>query len=324
MDYAKYIFTTAILIAVGILYEKYKDKNIEDEEKKHYELVRKYLLNESSLAQSKLPILWIHIDYKINARNWPSFSSRNTNYLNQPYKFLTIKSIVDKCGKSFNICLIDDNTFANILPDWNINLDLVADPIKDNLRKLALAKTLNTYGGMLLPSSFMCFKDLISLYTLGTNNNCMFVGEILNHDGKGPEDKQGFCPSTRMIGCKKECPMMKKYIEFLEVLNSTDYTDESTFIGEASLWFLDKINDKKVTLIPSEMLGSRDNEGKTITIEMLLGNSYIDLSNEAVGLYIPDDEILRRTSYQWFSRLSAGQALASNTMVGKYLTLSVV
>lgn len=324
MNYVKYIFTTLILVVIGILYEKYKEHNIDEESKKHYEMVREYLLNESSLAQSKLPILWIHIDYKINARYWPSFNSRNTNYLNQPYKYLTIKSIVDKCGDSFNICLIDDNTFQNILPDWNINLEIVAEPIKGNLRKLALAKILNTYGGMLLPSSFSCFTNLIELYNNGVKDNCMFVGELLNRDGAGPEDKEDFCPSTKMMGCKKNCPMMEEYIKFLEILNATDYTDESKFVGEDSIWCLEKIRDKQMTLIPSEMLGSRDVEGKIITLEMLLGSSYIDLSNEALGLYIPDEDILRRTSYQWFARLSAGQALASNTMLGKYLTLSLV
>ena len=30
---------------------------------------------------------------------------------------MTIKSIVDKCGNSFNICLIDDNSFKMILLD---------------------------------------------------------------------------------------------------------------------------------------------------------------------------------------------------------------
>ena len=57
---------------------------------------------------------------------------------------------------------------------------------------------------------------------------------------------------------------------------------------------------------------------------MLLGNTYIDLSDHAVGLYIPDEDILRRTAYKWFARLSTGQAISSNTTIGKYLTLALV
>jgi hypothetical protein len=38
-------------------------------------------------------------------------------------------------------------------------------------------------------------------------------------------------------------------------------------------------------------------------------------------LYIPADEILKRNNYQWFARLSAKQALASDTTIGKYLLI---
>ena len=102
------------------------NKNNDDIEQ--YELVKKYLLNDSSLAKSKKPIIWIHMVYDINSRWWPSFSSRNTDCLNQPYLYLTIKSIIDKCGEDFNICLIDDDTFSNIIPGWATNLNMVADP----------------------------------------------------------------------------------------------------------------------------------------------------------------------------------------------------
>ena len=48
----------------------------------------------------------------------------------------------------------------------------------------------------------------------------------------------------------------------------------------------------------------------------------VELDSTAVGLYIPADEILRRTAFQWFARLSAKQALDSDTMIGKYLLIS--
>ena len=317
----KYILTTIILISVTILYEKYKQHNVNDEEFKQYQLVKQYLLNDSSLAQSKLPIIWIHMNYEVNSRWWPSFNSRNTKYLNQPYQLLTIKSIVDKCGESFNICLIDDNSFSNILPGWNIDLNLIAEPIKNNIRKLALAKLLKSYGGMLVPSSFICIQNLETIYLQGISGKGMFVGELMNRDGKGPEDNEQFCPSEKFMGCTKNCPIMNNYINYLERLISTDFTDESNFVGDGALWCLEEIKKNNMSLIPAEMLGSRDTDGKLITLEMLLGELYIDVYNNAVGIYIPDKDILRRTAYQWFARLSAGQALASNTVIGKYLTL---
>ena len=59
MDYAKYIVSIGLLLAVSIIYEKYKLHIEEDEEMRQYELVRRYLVTDSSLAKSKMPIMWI-------------------------------------------------------------------------------------------------------------------------------------------------------------------------------------------------------------------------------------------------------------------------
>jgi hypothetical protein len=53
-----------------------------------------------------------------------------------------------------------------------------------------------------------------------------------------------------------------------------------------------------------------------------MGNTYIDLPGTVKGLYIPADEILKRSAFQWFARLSAKQALASETIISKYLVIS--
>ena len=69
-------------------------------------------------------------------------------------------------------------------------------------------------------------------------------------------------------------------------------------------------------------LVAKDIKGNQLTIEMLISNTFVELDSNAVGLYIPADEILRRTAFQWFARLSAKQALDSDTMIGKYLLIS--
>jgi hypothetical protein len=77
-----------------------------------------------------------------------------------------------------------------------------------------------------------------------------------------------------------------------------------------------------MNVITAEQLGVQDNQGKQITIETLIGNTFIELSPKALGLYIPADEILRRNAFQWFARLSAKQAMESDTMIGKHLLIS--
>ena len=64
------------------------------------------------MSSIKKPILWVHIDYKKNSRNWESFYSRSNNDINQDYLYLTIRSIIDNCGDDSHICLIDDNSFS--------------------------------------------------------------------------------------------------------------------------------------------------------------------------------------------------------------------
>jgi len=320
MDYIKYGASLIVLLAVGMLYEKYKSYIVDDEDTKHYELVRKYLLNDSSLAKSKRPIIWIHLEYEQNSRNWLSFGSRNSDNLNQPYMHLTIKSIIDKCGDDFNVCLIDDDTFGNILPGWNVDLHLVADPVRSKLRQLALARVLNSFGGFLVPGSFLCFDNLKQIYKSGVKDDRMFVGELI--DRSSTSANTTFAPSTKFMGCKKNCSIMKEYIQYLENVNSTDYTDESNFVGCYSRWCNDKIISDEINLITADKLGVKDRLDNPVTVERLIGNSFIDLCENACGLYIPHDEILRRTAVQWFARLSVKQALESDTNIGKFLLSS--
>lgn len=316
---SKYIYPLVITLTLSLIYNKYKSSEDEDEHMRNYRLVKQYLLNDSSLAQSKKPIIWIHMVYAVNARWWPSFSSRNTDNLNQPYQYLTLKSIIDKCGCDFNVCLIDDETFPNIIPGWTIDLSLVADPIKSKIRQLALAKLLFNYGGFLVPSSFLCFQNLAPLYQQLTVDGKMFVGEMVVRNEVSSQ--VNFFPDTTFMGCQRNCPMMMNYINYLEIITSTDFTSESQFTGSYGRWCFEKIGRKEINMIPAELIGMKDEKGKQVTLDMLMSNNFLNLSGQVQGLYIPADEILKRTAYQWFARLSAKQALASDTTIGKYLLI---
>jgi hypothetical protein len=318
--YNHYIYPLTITLIMSLIYNKYKSAEDDDEHMRNYRLVKKYLLNDSSLAQSKKPIIWIHMAYEANARHWQSFFSRKTEDLNQPYQYLTLKSIIDKCGRDFNVCLIDDETFSNIIPGWTVDLSLVANPIKMKIRQLALAKILYHYGGFLLPSSFLCFQNLAPLYQSLTVDGKMFVGEMIARTDVS--DTVKFFPNTKFMGCLKESPTMAQYISYLEVNTSTDFTAESHFTSAYGRWCFEKISRGEMNMIPADMLGVRDSRGKQVTVEMLMGNTFLHLSDRVQGLYIPANELLKRTAYQWFTRLSAKQALASDTTVGKYLLIN--
>ena len=325
------LYTFVVLSLIGIIYNCFKRKYLDDENE-HYKMVKKYLLNDSdeflkNLPDSKLPIIWIHSKYEVNARNWVDFYSRNTTDLNQPYKELTLKTIIDKCGSDFNICLINDESFSDLIPNWNIDIHKVADPIKSNIRELAIARVLDTYGGMLLPDSFICLDSLKYIYNSGIENDKMFVSELLHANNVNTpecnmEVRENYYPSTKLMGCVKESQTMKCYINMLETLISQDSTAESIFTGEIQLWLNEKVKNEYIDIITSEYLGGRDNNGKIVTLDELMGSSFIEFHDSMLGIYIPDDELLLRSKYSWLSRMSSQQVLESNNVLGKYLVLA--
>lgn len=316
-----YIYSLLLLIGANILYNQYKKKNKKEEQIEEYELIKKYLLNDSSLAKSSKPIIWIHNTYEVNSRWWINFQSRNTTELNQPYLYLTIKSIIDKCGENFNICLIDDSSFKNILPGWTIDLYQIGNPLRSKIRELALAKTLHAYGGFLVPASFICLQNLNECYYRNTENNKMFVGELINRNSTSNLNMI-YAPTNKFMGCLKDCTKMKEYINYLEILISRDFTKQSIFLGNISRWFSNQIQKGDVNMIEADKLGVRDENSKPVMIERLMNSSFINFTDCMYGIYVPDDDMINRTKYNWFVRLSPEQILESDTIIGKHLLIA--
>jgi hypothetical protein len=323
MKYSNYIYTLILSLVVGFFYNRYKRYEDTDEEKASYGMVSKFLINnesDSSLDKNAKPILWIHMNYDINARWWSSFYSRNSMDLNQPYLYLTIKSIIDSCGQDFNICLIDDESFGNLMPDWNINVAAIAEPIKSKMRELAFSKLLYKFGGFLVPPSFICFQSLLSIYQHHTGMSSMFVADMLNKTTTA--NQLVYFPNTKFMGCLKESITMMEYTNYLEKVISQDFVDESNIVGAYGRWCYEKSLKGEVGIIPAEQLGIKDADGVAISIDRLIQNTYLHLNGNVVGLYIPADDIINRTAYNWFARLSAKQVLQSDTTIGKYILIT--
>ena len=318
---ANYIILFVILISLGILYQKYLEKHTTTANFDSYGEIKKYLLKDKTLDKSKKPILWIHIPHEYNSRNWLSFGSRSSNDLNQPYLYLTVKSIIKNCDESFKIVLIDDGSFEKLIPKWDINIALLADPIKCYVRQLALAKLIYTYGGLSAPISFLCFRDLIGLYNKGTNDDTMFVCE--NYDLNITATTKLFYPSAQFMGAKKENDTVKAFINFMERTISDDYTAQTGFLGEFDRWCNDKIANGKMRLIPGTDVGTRTVDDEPVTVETLLGQDYIHFYGKMYGIWIPDKMILKRTYYEWFARMSPEQIFQSQFILAKYMVLAL-
>jgi hypothetical protein len=310
-----------ILIVLGVLYRRFEDKRIREENKDNYNAVQNFLLDDVTLGKSKKPILWIHVPYEYNSRKWLSFGSRSSFELNQPYLYLTVRSIIKHCEKSFTVCIFDDNSFQKLIPQWRIDMTRVSDPILSNMRTLGMMKLLYIYGGLLCPISFLCTRDLSGLYTKGSRGNKMFVCETI--DRNSTSVRMNFYPSLSFCGAPKECETVAKLCNYIEINSSHDYTSESKFLGQYDRWTMKNVESGKINLIEGIEIGTKTIDDKQIILDDLMSNHYLDLYKGTYGILIPSNELLNRLQYGWFVRSSPRQVLQSDTIIGNYLLLSI-
>jgi len=290
----------------------------------NYEVIRQYLLTDpytdGNLGNVKKPILWIPVHYEYNSRNWLSFGSRSSFDLNQPYLYLTVRTIISQCSNSFHICLIDDKSFAKLLPGWKIKMDKVSGSTIEYARQLGLAKLLHEYGGLIVPPSFVCMRDLIGLYDMAVNNNKMIICETINRNITSTTKE--FFPNMNFMGAPKGCQIVGELVDFIERTMKKDYTAAAEFLGEFDRWCEYRVRKNQIIKIDGKLIGTKDMNDKMVLIDDLLSNEYIDFYAEAYGIYIPADEVLNRRHYEWFARMSQEQVLNGRVIICKYILLS--
>jgi hypothetical protein len=323
-----YIGMFVIIMLAGYAGNKLKNALEIDTNKDEYEMVKTYLLNDSPLYGYNRPKIWIHSKYEINARSWKNFQSRNSTDLNQPYLYLTIQSIINFCGNHFHICLIDDDSFEKLIPTWNFDLKNIADPMKSQIRNIGMTQLLYYYGGMVLPNSFLCTKNLYPLYREYTQDNIPFVAEHLNShvNTLKSKNKTLFAPDIQIMGAAKNNETIYKLIEYLKSnIYNGHMSSEHEFRGDTCNWCSESIRQNEMRKLDGEYIGIKSRAKKQILLEDLMEEAFLDVDmNKLYGIYIPRDEFLRRPKYQWFSILPYKDILESNIILSKFFKLSMV
>jgi len=325
MNYGLALGGIALVTYVATHARNTMKKTDEDEE---YELIRQYLLNDEPLGGSKKPKLWIHSKNEVNSRHWKSFYSRNTTDLNQPYIHLTVKTIINHCGADFNICLIDDETFSRLIPGWDIKLATVTEPFKSHYRELALTQLLYIYGGMVVPDTFLCKRNLFPLYLDGTVGDKPFVCETVNRSTNllKQKHKRLFMPNTHFMGSPKRNAELRELVDYLKRRNlNPHFTSETDFLGDSAEWCMDEVKKGSMNLVGGELIGTKTGKTrKPIIVDDLMAEAYLDLLPDAYGIYIDEEEMLTRTKYQWFPVMPAEMIFESKFILAKHIVAALI
>jgi hypothetical protein len=279
-----------------------------------------YKTTIDKLNNERRPIMWIHLPYEYNSREWSSFGSRSSFNLNQPYLYITLKSIIMKCEDTFHVCIIDDTSFTKLLPGWKVDMKLLSDPIKPYMRQLGICQLLYKYGGLNLPISFLCMKNLYYIWDRGTIKTGVFTIETVNRDASKEENI--FKPNIKFLGAVKRSETMKKLIHYIEYEISMDYTDQMKFLGKMNNYLLQEIQKHNVYMFDSGYIGAKTNTGDAIIIDTLMSCDYIELPDTCHGIYIDMYDLLSRTKYEYFPRLSMRQVCEGTSILSKYMLLS--
>ena len=114
-----------------------------------------------------------------------------------------------------------------------------------------------------------------------------------------------------------------KKLSYIPVgLKNKDFSSESSFLNTLNVWCNDQVTAKNLSKFDASIIGAKKMNGSPVYLEDILDSTVPDLSKDIYGLYVPSDQVLKRTKYSWFAQLSAEDVLTSNTTFTKLLMAS--
>ena len=315
-----YILPFAIILGVSMFSDKIKEYLQTESDRDDYYFVRKYLLNNSEFNGKKKPIIWIYSNYEMNSRKWSSFNGRTSKDLNQPYLVECVQSVINKCGDKFNICLIDDDSFPKLLPEWDIDITSMFGCKKQRYIQLGLLKLIYKYGGINIPNSFLCIDNLDVAYDYSLYDDVPFFFEKANATTSLlVNNTSPFTPGLDMYGCQKEHQTIKNIIEFYEdEIISKHNNSAHEFEGYITNYLTHLETNNHIIKLDGSLIGVKTDKGKQMMIEDLLSETELPIIHNSFGILIPCNKLLERSKYQWFSVLSMNEIYNSKLIIGEY------
>jgi hypothetical protein len=308
---AHYFFIIFVAMVVGILYNKVQDKYERENKQSDTNLIQQFLLGDTQFYNKK-PILWIHLDYPINSRDWATFYERNSRMLNKPFVYLCIQSII-RHSERYNVCIIDDSSFGHLI-EWDVDLEQVPEPVKKSVRTEGILRLLYKYGGAVVPASLLMWRPVEWMRD-------DFV--VFKRTRSVVSETMVYMPSVDFMGANRGSPVIKKCLDYVVGLNRRDLTHEKVFLDEVSKWLLVAVNSGELTGIRENMVGFKNKNNEHVLIDDLIKMDGVHYPENTCCIWIPEEELINRLSYQWFVRMSPSQILQSNTSIAQYFIIAL-
>ena len=312
LSFHKYLLPIVTVAFIAVIVKPVRRFMENDERKNRNALIRKHLLSDIALYGNDKPKLWVFAGTSKPCMSpWRSLRDYLNPDLSEPYISECVKSIIKNCSGDFNVIIVDDDTMSNFLPDWNVSLDCITGVERRMKRIQGLVRLLYRYGGMVVPASFLCFESPVRLLS-----QTPFVVNTINKRRNAAEFKNEpkFAPNMLFMGAQPGCAAINRLMNFLENASDTYHSsEESAFLGISSKFISDIM-----TVIPSRIIGTSDKEGKPIELEDLFSITVPALSPDALGIYFDNDEINRRSKYNWFTEVEIEHVIDSELAIGRY------
>ena len=300
-------FILFILLFVFLNYNYYKQKKRDYiEGKKQEELVvDDFFYHRDMLKNSKRRKIWVYIPLERNARHWESFGSRTTTHMNFSLMNLCIKSVIDWCSQSYDIILFTHHDIEDILRARDedstplVDLSTLSGDVLETQRHVAILEILHEYGGILLPPTLYMRSNIKHQDPL----DCWFVCDVTNTTHSAASTR---IPSMVITGAPPKDPQLRCYIDSLKHFGKEEYS-ENYFIRN------------EIYILDGGVFGTKDKNNKNITLDDLMSNDKLHLHELNVGLYLPYDELMKRTLYKWYIRMSERQVLGCNCAFSYYM-----
>ena len=171
---------------------------------------------------------------------------------------------------------------------------------------------------MLVPYSFVCYRDMIELYN---NMNKPFFGEFIEESNLS--NITTLYPNYRFMGSMRENPIISDIIKCIEIAIHNNTTDEIKFSNSINKLIYEKINKNQASLVSGEYLGVKTNNNELMSLELFFSEKYISFNKKIIGVYIPYNNIIERNHYSWFAKANFDECINTNYNISYILKKSI-